>query len=63
MYLEQYFIFNLDKLDLNKCTIKNWLINKIEFCEGQQKEKQPTIFIPLEQAIYNGIIPKYNANN
>ena len=60
---EQYFIFNLDKLDLNKCAIKNWLINKIEFCDGQQKEKQPTIFIPLEQAIYNGIIPKYNANN
>ena len=60
---EQYFIFNLDKLDLNKCAIKNWLINKIEFCNGQQKEKQPTIFIPLEQAVYNGKIPKYNANN
>ena len=60
---EQYFIFNLDKLDLNKCAIKNWLINKIELCNNQQKEKQPTIFIPLEQAIYNGIIPKYNANN
>lgn len=60
---EQYFIFNLEKLDLNKCAIKNWLINKIEFCDGQEKEKQPTIFIPLEQAIYNGKILKYNANN
>ncbi len=60
---EQYFIFDLNKIDLNKCAIKNWLINKVEFCDGRQKEKQPTIFIPIEQAIYNGIIPKYNANN
>ncbi len=53
---EQYFIFDLNKLDLNKCAIKNWLINKVEFCDGRQKEKQPTIFIPIEQAIYNGFI-------
>lgn len=60
---EEYFIFNLDKLDLNKCSIKNWYINKVEFSANQQKEKQPVIFIPIEQAIYNGIYTKENANN
>lgn len=53
----EYYIFDLSKLDLNKCQICNWYINKVEFTASQQKEKQPTIFIPLEQAIYNGIIP------
>ena len=54
---EEYYIFDLKKLDLNKCQICNWNINKVEYTSNQQKEKQPTIFIPLEQAIYNGIIP------
>lgn len=53
---EQYFIFNLEKIDLNKCTICNWLINKVEFSQNQQKDKQPTIFLPINQCVYNGQI-------
>lgn len=53
---EEYYIFNLKKIDLNKCTICNWFINKVEFSQNQQKDKQPTIFIPVSQCVYNGQI-------
>lgn len=53
---EEYYIFNLEKLDLNKCTICNWFINKVEFTQNQQKDKQPTIFMPINQCVYNGNI-------
>lgn len=53
---EEYYIFNLEEIDLNKCTICNWLINKVEFTQNQQKDKQPTIFIPISQCVYNGQI-------
>lgn len=53
---EEYYIFNLEKIDLNKCTICNWFINKVEFTNNQQKDKQPTIFMPVSQCVYNGYI-------
>ncbi|MBQ3944239.1 MAG: hypothetical protein II670_01335, partial [Alphaproteobacteria bacterium] len=53
---EEYFIFNLNKLDLNNITIKNWNIPKVQFTSKQEYEQQPTFFIPLNQSIYNGII-------
>lgn len=59
---EEYYIFNLKKLDLNKVIIKNWNIPKVQYSDKHQYEEQPTFFIPLNQSIYNGIIP-HNANN
>lgn len=51
-----YYIFNLNKLDLNKVEIKNWNIAKVQYAENQIFDPQPTFFLPLEMAVYNGII-------
>ena len=53
---EEYFIFNLNKLDLNQIPIRNWNIAKVQFTNKQEYEQQPTFFLPLNQSIYNGII-------
>lgn len=61
----EYYIFNLQKLDMNKVIIKNWNIPKVNFAKITEKmeyEETPTFFIPINQSIYNGIIP-HNANN
>lgn len=60
---EEYYLFNLKELDWNKIKCKNWEIKKVEYTSNQQKEKQPTYFIPISQCIYNGLIPKDDANN
>jgi len=59
---EQYFIFNLKKLDMNNIVIRNWNIPKVQYTTKHQYEQQPTFFIPINQCIYNGIIP-HNAYN
>lgn len=51
-----FYIFDLNSIDLNGCNIRNWSINKVEFTNNPEKEKQPTIFIPIEQAVFNGSI-------
>ena len=54
---EEYFIFDLDKLDWNKVDCHNWFINDIEFSSGTpNKKKIPTYFIPIAQSCYNGLI-------
>ena len=51
---EQYFIFDLTKLDLNKVELRNWNIPVVNYTDNQKYEKQPTFFIPIEMTIYNG---------
>lgn len=53
---EEYYIFDLDKLDMNKVRIKNWLINDIEYSDNPSKKKIPTMFIPITQCVNNGLI-------
>ena len=53
---DEYFIFNLKDLDLNKLILKNWFIAKKQFTEKRQFEEQPTFFIPISFSIYNGKI-------
>lgn len=56
---EEYYLFDLEKLDLNKCRIVNWPINKIQRTNGKKKiVPTPTIFIPVEQARLKGKIPE-----
>ena len=52
----EYYIFNLNKIDLNKVELKNWNIAKVQYCENQTFEFQPTFFLPLNMAVYNGKI-------
>lgn len=54
----QYYIFDLEKLDLNNCEIRNWAINEVEFCDNPKIVKVPTIFIPLEQCVCSGTYTK-----
>lgn len=53
---EEYFIFNLREIDLNKCEFDNWFINKVEYDKNQIKDEIPTLFIPINQAKYKGKI-------
>lgn len=51
---EEYYIYDLNKLDLNKVEIRNWNIPKVQYSDKHQYEEQPTFFLPLNQSIYNG---------
>ena len=53
---EEYYIFDLSKLNMNNVTIKNWLINDIEYSDNPVKKKIPTLFIPITQCVNNGLI-------
>lgn len=53
---EEYYIFNLLKLDMNNVKIKNWFINDIEYSNNPTKKKIPTLFIPITEAVNNGLI-------
>ena len=53
---QEYFIFNLKDLDLNKLNLKNWFIAKKQFTDKRQFEEQPTFFIPVSFCKYNGKI-------
>ena len=53
---EEYYIFDLFKLNMNNVTIKNWLINDIEYSDNPVKKKIPTLFIPITEAVNNGLI-------
>lgn len=57
---EQYYIFNLNKIDLNKVIMKLWKIEKIQYSETSKKEEIPTIFLPVDMAVCTGDIPKNN---
>ena len=49
---EELYIFDLNKIDLGKCILRNWNINEVEFpAVGEPvKKKQPTLFIPFSEA-------------
>ena len=51
---KEYYIFDLNKLDLNKLIIKNWNIPKVQLTNNHQFEEQPTFFIPISMSIYRG---------
>lgn len=53
---EEYYIFDLSRIDMNKVTIKNWYINDIEYSDNPVKKKIPTMFIPVTEAVNNGLI-------
>ena len=53
---EEYYIFDLDNLDMNNVIIKNWYINDIEYSDNPTKKKIPTMFIPITESVNNGLI-------
>lgn len=53
---DEYYIFDLSRIDMNKVTIKNWLINDIEYSDNPVKKKIPTMFIPITESVNNGLI-------
>lgn len=53
---DEYYIFDLNKIDMNKVIIKNWYINDIEYSDNPTKKKIPTMFIPITEAVNNGLI-------
>ena len=52
----EYYVFDLDKVDLNACIIRNWSINDIEYSDAPKKVNIPTIFIPITQSVNNGLM-------
>ena len=53
---EEYYIFDLSRIDMNKVMIKNWYINDIEYSDYPTKKKIPTMFIPITESVNNGLI-------
>ena len=53
---EEYYIFDLSRIDMNKVIIKNWYINDIEYSDNPTKKKIPTMFIPITESVNNGLI-------
>lgn len=56
----EYYIFDIEKLDLNACNIRNWAINDVEYSDCPTVVQVPTIFIPIKQAVAHG---KYYIDN
>ena len=57
---EEYYIFDLDTIQLPLSSIAFWNIKKVEMDDDSIKEPTETIFLPLEKAIIHG---KYNINH
>ena len=57
---EEYYIFDLDTIQVPLTSIAFWNIKKVQFDDDSTKEPAPTIFLPLEKAIIHG---KYNINH
>lgn len=54
---DEYFIYDLDKVNWNKVICRHWYINDIEYTkENQIKKKIPTFFFPISESCYNGFI-------
>lgn len=56
---EEYFIFDLDTIQVPLTSIAYWNIKKVQF-DDSIKEPTPTIFLPLDKAIIHG---KFTINN
>ena len=57
---EEYYIFDLDTIQVPLTSIAFWNIKKVEMDDDSIKEETPTIFIPINRAIIHG---KYNINH
>lgn len=53
---EEYYIFDLRKIDMNNVKIRNWYINDIEYSDNPVKKKIPTMFIPTSECVKQGLI-------
>ena len=56
---EEYYIFDLDNIQLQLSSIAFWNIKKVQF-DDSIKEPTPTIFLPINRAITHG---KYTITN
>ena len=57
---DEYYIFDLDNIQLPLTSIAFWNIKKVEMDDNSLQEETPTIFIPINRAIIHG---KYNINH
>lgn len=57
---EDFFIFDLDNIQVPLTSIAFWNIKKVQFDDNSLQEETPTIFIPINRAIIHG---KYNINH
>ena len=57
---EEYYIFDLDNIQLPLTSIAFWNIKKVQFDDASLQEETPTIFLPIEKATIHG---KYNINH
>ena len=53
---EEYYIFDISRIDMNKVIIKNWYINDIEYSDNPVKKKIPTMFIPITESVNDGLL-------
>ena len=60
---EKYYIFDLNKVSLSSCDLRMWEIKKVQYSNSNETIKVPTLFIPLTESIYNGIILETDADN
>lgn len=51
---EEYYIFDLDTIQLPLSSIAFWNIKKVQFDDASLQEETPTIFLPIEKAIIRG---------
>ena len=51
---EEYFIFDLDTIQVPLTSIAFWNVKKVEMDDDSIKEPTPTIFLPLDKAIIHG---------
>ena len=58
-----FYIFDLEKIDLNNCIIRNWAINDVEYSDAPTIVQVPTIFIPISQAVCKGSFIELSKNN
>ena len=57
---EEYYIFDLDTIQVPLTSIDFWNVKKIQFDDDSTKEETQTIFLPLDKAIIHG---KYTITN
>ncbi len=51
---EEYYIFDLDNIQLPLSSIAFWNIKKVQFDDASLQEETPTIFLPIYKAIMHG---------
>lgn len=56
---KDFYIFDLNKIDLNKVQMKNWNIPKVQYVDKHEYEEQPTFFFNIKDSVYTG----HYANN